>query len=351
MEAEVAYEQYEAQVSNGAGTPLFAALSQFNKGRAMDYARQLQVESYEQILQFGLPAQHQLKQLSTQMLHHIQRKDVHKVGEVLHDLMHHLEQIDPNALVEEQKGFFGRLFSKPKQSIQEIMTHYNRLSKRVDRLSIQLAHTQQQLLSDIDILNKLYELNEDYFHEINVYIATLQLKKQYLIEHEMPRVQQLLKQATDPLAEQHVKDKEMQLEWVDRRMYDLELSREIAIQYAPQIRLIQQTHRQLIDKIQSSVMTTIPMWQTQISLLLNMNNQRKALETQKRLMNASEEFARKSGKMIEHTANASRIELQQSNIERFKQTQALLLEQLKDSLAAQTATESKQIEFEATIQK
>lgn len=349
MEAEVAYEQYAVHAENGANAPLFASLNKFNQSRALDLARDLKYESYEQILNFGFPAQQQLKQLSTQMLGQIQRKDVSKVGDVLHDLMEHLEKIDPDALIEQEKGFFGKLFARQKQSIQEVMTHYNKLSKRIDRLGIQLAHNQHQLLTDVGLLDKLYTINESYFHEVNVYIASLEVKKQYVLEHVLPQLEQVTRTATSPLAQHQVQDTHMQLEWLDKRLYDLELSREIAIQYAPQIRLIQRTNQLLIDKIQTSVMTTIPMWQTQIAILLNLNHQRRAIETEQRLMDASDSMLRKNAKMIDTTAKHSNKQLQLQNIERFKETQMLLLAQLKESLTIQSSTENRHVEIEQRL--
>lgn len=128
------------------------------------------------------------------------------------------------------------------------MTHYNKLSKRIDRLSIQLEHNQNTLLTDYQFLNELYAMNEDYFQEINVFIASLEIKKQHLADVVLPAIEKQQLQADDAFKHLELKDLHMQMEWLDRRMYDLELSREVAIQYAPQIRMIQQTNQMLIEK-------------------------------------------------------------------------------------------------------
>ena len=227
------------------------------------------------------------------------------------------------------------------------MTQYNKLSKRIDRLSIQLSHTQSGLLADFQFLNELYKLNEDYFHEINVYIAAAEIKKQHVLDNILPKLEADLVASANPMQKQQLQDLHMQIEWLDRRMYDLEISRELAIQYAPQIRLIQQTNQMLIEKIQSSVMTTIPQWQSQISMLLSMNHQRRAMQSQQRLMDTSDELLRKNGKMIAITSKQSRKQgIQHADVDRFKQTQLQLLQDIEDALRVQATSNEKRNEIE-----
>lgn len=350
VDLQVSKEQFAVNVANNAASPLFASLSNQMKQQALQLAQNLEPKQYEDVLAFGLSAQEVLKKFTSQMLQYIQRKDVRKVGEVLSDLIHHLEMIDPDALIEQEKGFFAKLFSRPTQSIQEIMTHYNKLSKRIDRLSIQLEHNQSALLSDYQFLNKLYAVNEQYFQEINIYIATLEIKKQHMRDVVLPAIQNEVVEGQNQFKHHELKDVEMQIEWIDRRMYDLELSREVAIQYAPQIRMIQQTNQLLIEKIQSSVMTTIPLWQSQIAMLLSMNNQRRAMQSQERLMEASEQLMRKNGKMLETSSKMKkRVALSHSDIDRFKQTQVQLLHDIEDTLRMHVKTDEKRNEIEHII--
>ena len=343
--ANMASEQFAVQTENNAATPLFAALNKHHQSRALELARDLEVTKYEQVLSFGFPAQQALKKFTSQMLQHIQRKDVSKAGDILFDLMQLLEKIEPDALIVEEKGLFARIFSKPKQSIHEVITQYNKLSKRIDRLSIQLSHTQNGLLSDFNLLDELYALNEEYFHEINVYIAALEIKKDYMQQTVVPTIQQQLTTTDDPMQKHQLQDALVQLEWLDKRMYDLEISREIAIQCAPQLRMIQQTNQMLIEKIQSSVMSTIPLWQTQISMLLTIGKQRRASETQARLMRASDEMRRKNAKMLDVTTkNTHKKAVSHTDIDHFKQTQLQLLQEIEDTLRIQaTSNEKRQV--------
>lgn len=330
-EMTTASEQFAVHSANDAATPLFSSLNKFNQSKTLQLVENLALENYEAVLSFGQDTQLALKNFSAQMLYQIQKKDVSQVRTVLHDLLMHLEQIDPDALVEEERSLLKRIFSRPKQSTQEVMTQYNKLSKRIDRLGIQLSHAQTSLLQDIQSLDKFYVKNEDYFQEINLYIAALEIKK-CLLEQTIPALQKQVADSQDFFDQQQLQDAHMQLEWLDRRMYDLELSREIAIQYAPQIRLIQQTNHLLIDKIQSSILTTIPLWQSQIAVLLNVNKQRRAMQNEQRMLEAHEQMVKKNQSALLHTVSSG-----QHQLANLKQTQQRLLDEITITLSMEEA--------------
>lgn len=347
--AEMASEQYEYHVQNNTPTPLFLSLSTFDQKRAMKLASSINVNSYEDVLSFGLAAQSSLKSFTSKMLLHVQRKDTSQVGDILFQLMDHLEKVDPDSLIEKDSGFFSRLFKKKNSSIQEVMTHFNRLSKHIDRLGIQLSHSQQNLLMDYNMLDDLFKLNEDYFNEINIYIAAGEVKRQELQTEHLAPLAEKVQGSTDPMLHQQLQDMQMAIEWLDRRIYDLEISREIAIQSAPQIRLIQQTNRMLIDKIQSSIMTTIPLWQSQISMLVSMNNQRRANLAQQRLLNASDELMKKKANMMKVASTKKESSITNDEIDHFKQTQLKLLQDIEDTLRVQAVANEKRLQTESQL--
>lgn len=332
-------------------TPLFPSLNQEEQSKALQLASKLDVSRYENVLNFGVEVQQALKMFTHNMLVNVQRNDTSPIREVLFKLMEQLEKIDPDELIENNKGFFAKLFKRSKSSIQEVISQYNRLSKQIDRLSIQLQHAQKGLLADMNMLNDLFKLNEDYFHNINIYIAAGELKKSDLINNELKKLQQTAAESQNPMDHQRVADLQNSIEWLDKRIYDLQLSREIAIQAAPQIRLIQQTNEMLVEKIQSSVMTTIPLWQSQISMLVNINNQRRANIASKRLMDASDEMMRKNAKMIDVTRNDAKRHqaITHQDIDAFKQTQLQLLESIEETLRVQADTNKQHIEVEQKL--
>lgn len=329
--AEIAVEQFDVARQTGTESPLFAALSTYEKSRALQLARELNISIYENVLSFGLQAQQALRNFTANMAIHTVRKDHSKVGDVLSQLIEYLEQIQPEALLERPQSFFSKLFSKKQESSQEVLTHYKRLSKQIDRLAIQLEHAQLGLLRDFQLLNDLYTLNEQYFTEINTYIAAGELK----VLDERKRIPAVT--TDDAMSLQKHNDYKAAIETLDKRLYDLQISREIAIQAAPQIRLMQQTNQLLIDKIQTSVMTTIPMWQAQISSLLMMNQQRRVAEVEGKLMRASNELARKNGQALQRKAQSTSIS--HDEIDTFKKTQLQLLQDIEETLRVHAKTD------------
>lgn len=332
-------------------TPVFYSLNAEEQSRSLLLASQLDVSQYENVLQFGAEIQQSLKNFTHNMLVRVQRNDTSPIREILHKLIKYLEKINPEDLIENEKSFFQKLFNRSKSSIQEAMSQYNRLSKQIDRLGIQLQHAQKGLLADMKLLNELYLLNEEYFRNLNIYIAAGEMKKKDLIANELPKLEQSSLSSNNPLDQQRLNDLQSSIEWIDKRLYDLQISREIAIQTAPQIRMIQQTNQMLVDKIQESVMTTIPLWQTQISMLINMNRQRKANQTTRRLMETSEQMLHKNAKMLDATVKdlGKQKSISNSEIDVFKQTQLQLINSIEETLRVQAISNEQQASIKAII--
>lgn len=341
------------EVLSKENTPtIFTSLSEENQKNALYIASTIDVSQYNSVLQFGVEAQHKLKHFTNNLLVQVQRNDTSPIREVLFKLMEQLEKIDPDTLLENNKGFFSKLFNRSKTTIQEQISHYKRLSVQIDRLSIQLLHSQKGLLSDINMLEELYRLNEEYYHNINIFIAAGQLKKQDMMTNQLPKLQNEAIEKNDLISKQRLNDFMQAIEWLDKRIYDLQLSREIAIQSAPQIRLIQQTNRLLVEKIQTSVLTTIPLWQTQISILVNINNQRRINMTGQKLMDVSDDMIRKNARMLEATAKESRRHksITHTDIDAFKQTQLQLIESIEETLRVQAESNVQHAEIEAKME-
>ena len=327
-------KHYMMNTQNASSLPLFMALPEDQKQQTLQLAASIDHTSYHDVIQFGKKAQEQLTQFTNIMLKMTSRQDVNATGKLLNDLIQQLEMIDTDALLPKEQGFFQKLFGKRPLSISEVMTQYTRLKVKIDRLSIQLEHSQLQLLKEFNALDQLYTLNEQYFHSINQYIAACELKLDELKTKLIPQAEAIYQQSNEPLQQHAIQDLSMQFEWLDKRKYDLEISREISIQSAPQIRMIQKTGQLLIDKIQTSVMTTIPLWQNQIAMILQMNQQRRIAQSEQRMLEASEKLARKN----EQVYNASRTNASndtsttKQNIERFRETQLKLLQELEETL-------------------
>ncbi|MEJ9280989.1 toxic anion resistance protein [Ureibacillus thermosphaericus] len=319
---------------------VFPTLTEEEQSKALHLASKLDSTCYEAIVRFGEEVQKSLKHFTHQLLVQVQRNDTSPIREILSTLIEQLDSMNLDQFNIQDKGFLRKLF-KRKTSIQQIVSQYNRLSKQIDRLTIHLKRAQENLLTDNNMLNKLYEKNEEYFQEINLYIAALEMKRLDL-QKQLQMVEKDYNDMDNPMMRQKLLDMKNAAEWLDRRMYDLQISREIAIQTAPQIRMIQSTNEMLIEKIQSSILSTIPLWQSQISMLVNLNRQHRANATSHHLMNTSEKLAMKSAEMTSITE--SHVEL-----DHLKETQIQLIESIEETLQIQADRNEKQQLIEQTI--
>ncbi|PSL41876.1 uncharacterized protein YaaN involved in tellurite resistance [Planomicrobium soli] len=323
--------------TNGRPVALMERLSKDEQEKARNLAKQIPAGNYEAILTYGANAQNQLSQFSHKMLDHVQSKDIGPVGDVLHDLMRKLQELNPEELSQKKKSGLRKMFAKAKYSVQEMMTKYQKLSTQVDRISIQLDHSKRGLLEDVQMLEQLYDQNKTYFQALNVYIAAAELKRDEIMNETIPALRKKAEASNDQMAYQEVNDMAQFLDRLEKRLYDLQLSRQITIQSAPQIRMIQQTNQTLAEKIQSSIMTSIPLWKNQIAIALTLNRQMKAVEAQKQVTATTNELLLKNSEMLKLNSIETAKENERGivEIETLKQTQENLLTTIEETLRIQ----------------
>lgn len=326
-----------AKREDGRPVALMERLTKDEQEKARELAKQIPAGNYEAILTYGANAQNQLGQFSHKMLDHVQQKDIGPVGDVLHDLMKKLQELNPEELSQEKRSGLRKLFAKAKYSIQEMMTKYQKLSTQVDRISVQLDHSKRGLLEDVQMLEQLYDQNKTYFQALNVYIAAAELKRDEILNETIPALRKKAEQSNDQMAYQEVNDMAQFLDRLEKRLYDLQLSRQITIQSAPQIRMIQQTNQTLAEKIQSSIMTSIPLWKNQIAIALTLNRQMKAVEAQKQVTSTTNELLLKNSEMLKLNSIETAKENERGlvEIETLKQTQENLLTTIEETLRIQ----------------
>lgn len=323
---------------DGRPVALMERLTKDEQEKARELAKQIPAGNYEAILTYGANAQNQLGQFSHKMLDHVQQKDIGPVGDVLHDLMKKLQELNPEELSQEKRSGLRKLFAKAKYSVQEMMTKYQKLSTQVDRISVQLDHSKRGLLEDVQMLEQLYDQNKTYFQALNVYIAAAELKRDEILNETIPALRKKAEQSNDQMAYQEVNDMAQFLDRLEKRLYDLQLSRQITIQSAPQIRMIQQTNQTLAEKIQSSIMTSIPLWKNQIAIALTLNRQMKAVEAQKQVTSTTNELLLKNSEMLKLNSIETAKENERGlvEIETLKQTQENLLTTIEETLRIQS---------------
>jgi len=325
--------------NNQAGAPvkLIDRLSPEEREKAVQLASQIPVGNYEAIITYGANAQGELSRFSHQMLDHVQNQDIGPVGDVLKELMDRLGEIDPDDLDQKKKRGLSRIFGRVSKSIQEMMTKYQKLSTQIDRIGIQLEHSKQGLIEDVQMLDKLYDQNKTYFQALNVYIAAAEIKRDEISTEIIPRMRREAELSNDQMAFQEVNDMAQFLDRLEKRLYDLQLSRQITIQSAPQIRMIQQTNQTLAEKIQSSVMTSIPLWKNQIAIALTLNRQKKAVESQKLVTKTTNDLLLKNSEMLKMNTIETAKENERGIIEidTLKKTQENLIQTIEETLLIQ----------------
>ena len=269
---------------------LIESLPYQQQQQAKALAETINIHDFEEILHYGADAQLALSRFSTHLLAQVQRKEQTSISVVLEQLMEKLEEINPQSL-QERPTFWQRFFKKSSPSAQQLMTKYKRITVQIDRLSIQLERSKMQLLRDLQLLDQLFAQNKQYFEALNLYIAAAEVKRLDVLYEELPKVQEFATISEDPMAEQQLKDVQSAIERFERRIYDLEMARMMTIQSAPQIRLVQETSRMLANKIQTSIQTAIPVWKTQISLAITLQQQQKDAARQQQIEALSERLS------------------------------------------------------------
>lgn len=344
---EMQTEKKEAETS----VKLIDRLSPEEREKAKVLAQQIPVGNYEAIITYGANAQSELSRFSTQMLDHVQGKDIGPVGDVLKDLMGKLSEIDPDDLSDKKKSGLSRLFNKATRSVQEMMTKYQKLSTQIDRIGVQLEHSKRGLLEDVRMLDNLYDQNKTYFQALNIYIAAAELKQDELANEIIPEMRKKAELSNDQMAFQEVNDMAQFLDRLEKRLYDLQLSRQITIQSAPQIRMIQQTNQTLAEKIQSSIMTSIPLWKNQIAIALTLNRQMKAVESQKLVTKTTNDLLLKNSEMLKINSIETAKENERGIIEidTLKKTQENLIQTIEETLIIQADGRAKRKAAEIEI--
>ncbi|MGM0751009.1 MAG: toxic anion resistance protein [Bacillota bacterium] len=316
--------------------------------KAKQLAAQIDYKDYEAILKYGTAAQTQLSTFSHSMLDHVQKRDIGPIGDVLGDLMKKLEQMNPDELNTKQKGVFKKLFRKVSSSLQEVLSKYQKIGSQIDRISVRLEHSKKTLLDDNRLLETLYEKNKDYFQALNMYIAAAEVKREEIQHTLLPSLRKKAEETDDELIYQEVNDTMQFLDRLDKRIHDLKLSRQMTIQSAPQIRLIQNTNQALAEKIQASVLTAIPLWKNQIAIALTLLNQQKAVAAQKQVSRTTNELLLKNSEMLKTNSIETAKENERGiiDIETLKKTQENLISTIEETLAIQAEGRQKRQQAE-----
>ena len=251
-----------------------------------------------QILQFGAPAQEKISKFSDSILENVRTKDTGEVGDLLANLVAEIKSFD-NAINDNAKtNILEKLFSSAKKEFDKLVAKYNKIEGNISTIEKGLEKDKLQMLKDINLYDGMYDKNLEYFKEISLYIIAGERKIKELKEKELPKLQKIAEKSGEQLDIQKVQDMEAIIDRLEKKIYDLKTTRMISIQMAPQIRLLQNNDALLVEKIQSSIMNTIPLWKNQMVLALGINNASKALKHQQAVSKLTNDMLKKNSETL-----------------------------------------------------
>ena len=311
--------------------------SEEDKQKIETISQQIKPLDHEGLLQFGTNLQQSMSQFSHQMLDEVQSKDMGPVGDSLNQLMGKLKSVNPNDLDPNKQSKLKRLFRRTKASINEVFSRMQSVSSQIDRITVQLDKHKGNLTKDVELLDGLYDQNKKYFDDVTLYIAAAQRKKQQIQSETIPELQDKVQHSENQMDIQAVADMEQFVDRLEKRIYDLQLSRQIAIQTAPQIRMIQNVNQALAEKIQSSILTSIPLWKNQMAIALTLMRQRNAVSAQRAVTDTTNDLLTQNASMLKQNAIETATENERGivDIETLKTTQSDIIETIEQTLQIQ----------------
>lgn len=325
--------------------------TQKDQQKINELSEKIKPMDHDGLLNYGTEAQSHMSQFSHRILNEVKTTDVGPVGESLNGLMSKLKSVNPDELNPENQSKLKRIFRRTKASVNEIFSKMQSVGSQIDRISIELDKHKNNLVKDVDMLDELYDMNKDYFDELSLYIEAAKKKQHDLQQEDVPKLRAQAKSTGNQMDVQAASDMEQFIDRLDKRIYDLQLSRQIAIQTAPQIRMIQNVNQALAEKIQSSILTSIPLWKNQMSIALTLMRQRNAVTAQKAVTDTTNDLLLKNSELLKQNALATATENERGvvDIETLKTTQNDIIETIEQTLQIQEQGRNKRKQAESEL--
>ena len=327
-------------------------LSDKEKEAIDEFNSKIDIEDTTQVLQYGSAAQDKISKFSDSILEDVKTKDSGEVGELLADLVSQIKSFDKDISNSSKKGVLGKLFNNAKKEVDYIIAKYSKIEKNIDTIENGLEKDKLQMLKDISIFDTMYEKNLEYFKEISLYIIAGERKLEELREKVLPELKAKAEKSGDQIDVQKVNDMENMIHRFEKKIYDLKTTRMISIQMAPQIRLLQNNDAELVEKIQSSITNTIPLWKNQMVLALGINNAKKALKSQQEVSKLTNEMLKKNSETLKQGSIDIAEESEKAivDIETLQKTNQDLIETLDKVIEIHKNGRIKRQEAEKTLE-
>ncbi|UZQ86187.1 toxic anion resistance protein [Thermoclostridium stercorarium] len=329
---------------------IWQSLTPEEQQRVTEIKNAIDITDSQAILQYGVQAQSNISSFSDTVLSQIRAKDSGRVGDILTELMAKVNELNVDSL-SQNDGLFGRMFGGVKSRAKKFIGQYEKISVHIDRIINELEKARMQLLKDIALLDGLYEKNIEYMRELDVYILAGSLKLSEINDKIIPELKKKAEESGDPTDAQRVKDMLSLANRFEKKLHDLKLSRMIAIQTAPQIRLIQSNDQVLVEKIQSSILNTIPLWKNQIIIAITLFRQEKALKLQSEVNRTTNELLTKNSELLKTNSIEVAKESEKGivELETLKKVNRDLIETIEETLRIQKEGREKRMQVEAEL--
>ena len=337
----------KAEASPEAG-PDLSVLSPAEQKAVLDFAKQIDLNDSNQVLQYGVAAQKNIADFSETALNKVKTKDMGEIGDMVSSLLVELKTFDEP----EKKGFAG-LFKKANTNVEIMKAKYGKAEENVDRIAGELEKHKLTLMKDVAVMDQMYDKNLEYFKQLTMYILAGQKK---LTEARATTLVQLRDKAAQtglPEDAQAANDFENKCIRFEKKLHDLELTRVISLQTAPQIRMIQNNDQLMMEKIQTTIMNTIPLWKNQMVLSLGIQDSARAMQAQRMVTDMTNQLLQKNADMLKMATVETARESERGivDIETLKHTNESLISTLDEVLQIQTEGAQKRREAEAELRK
>ena len=314
-----------------------------------DFASQIDLTNTQQILQYGVGSQKKIADFSETALNNVRTKDLGEIGQMLTDVVTELKNFEDD---EETKGFFG-FFKKSANKLDNLKTKYDKADANIDKIVKAMEEHQIVLLKDVAMLDKMYELNLNYFKELSMYILAGKQKLERAKAVELPELVAKAERSGLPEDTQAAKDFAAQIDRFEKKIYDLELTRTVSLQMAPQIRLIQSNDTTMSEKIQSTLVNTIPLWKSQMVIAIGLNHSTEAARAQREVSDMTNALLKKNAETLKMATIETAKEAERGiiDIETLTQTNQTLISTFDEVLKIQEDGRAKRATAETELQR
>ena len=325
-----------------------AKLTEAERRTVDEFSKKIDITESSTVLEYGSAAQKKVSDFSDSALKNVRTKDLGEIGDLLSNLVVELKTTDTD---DKDKGFFSKMFKKGADSVVKYKARYDKAEANVDKIAAVLEDHQITLLKDIALLDQLYERNAQNTKELSMYIIAGKKKLEEVRTTELPALVKKAQESGLPEDAQAANDLAQACDRFEKKLYDLELTRQISIQMAPQIRLIQNNDTLMTQKIQSTLVNTIPLWKNQIVLALGISHSKEALEAEREVTNMTNDLLKKNAETLHQATVETAKESERGivDIETLQHTNEELIATLDEVIAIQREGHEKRQAAEAEL--